>query len=835
MMINKKSAKKRTLSVLLCIIMTLTLVPVAFGVNDAWDGSADTSWYVGKESESVFEIGTAAEFAGLRNLVNGVNGNSVRFNGKTIKLTANINLNNIPWEPIGQAGYPFCGILDGQFHIISGLNVNVTGKSAGLIGYMGSRNNINTGQLNNTDNKPTLFGDGGVTRLVVRGTVTGDATGSVNGISTGGIVGSTIERAGITLAYLGFEGSVTGTGVAAGILGQYRVGNNIYGCYNRGNITATAEGGYAGGIIGNHTSGQIQAVEGSYNSGTITAANAAGIGISTGGGPAYSGNYNVGALIGTKTYGIYGAPGASHSAVGVSDNYYLDTCGASETIAMSIEKSLINADLMNAASTYYYSVVYRTSSNYMAPEWLDPDASTGASYNKGYPIFAWEIFVLQTIDPAAAYWLGGYAPLPSATKPVDRLYWSSVAWSPSKGDGSAANPYIVNGAAAFGAGQLTWPSWNYIMGYAFGGGGSGNPIDPYPTYLPIVVVFEWKNEAGELLYSWKIDGNKAVNLVNYTNNGPIFLQVAQVYDDATETTSIACSLKGTHSTNRYDFGGYYPELTLYVGDKYEDGTVLIFDGPSADPATETVTVMNGFVTVAFNEGTDRTAGVFYTLTPFNAALDRNPHASITANEYSAISSPIEYTLSLRNTRDLMAVEVEFEVDGNMLQFSELGARSGFVPLTAINWEPAENGKLIGKVTLLYFGTEVKLTSEGAVDIAKFIYNAMVPGNATMKLIKVTVAGVRNGNAYKLENIDQEKAEAITIVKNALSYDLNKDGKVDIADLVIVMLYCQYSKDDGDEWNKISKLNNGVTAVMCDFSNDGKVDMLDLVDLFLHYS
>ena len=834
MMSNKNSAKKRVLSIFLCIILAFTLLPAAFAGNTEWDGAADKSWYTGKESESVFEIGTAAELAGLRDLVNT---DSIKFTGKTIKLTANIDLNDIPWEPIGQASYPFCGILDGQFHVISGLNVNVTGKSAGLIGYMGSRNNINTGQLNNTSNKPVLFGDGGVTRLVVKGTVTGDATGSVSGVSTGGIVGATIERAGITLAYLGFEGSVSGAGVAAGILGQYRVGNNVFACYNRGDITAAAENAYAGGIIGNHTSGQIQAVEGCYNTGTITAANAAGIGISTAGGPAYSGNYNTGTLVGTKTYGTYGAPTVSHDPEKESNNYYLASCGATETVEMSIAATQINAALMNAAADYYYANVYQTSAYYMAPAWVDTATGSG-------PILAWELLVAPTEepDPGAAYWIGGYAPLPSAPQPANRPNWSTVTWTPSDGDGSALNPYIVNGAAAFGAGQLSWARWNYLMGYAYGGGGSGN-ADPYPTYLPIVVNFEWRNTSGDLLYSWKIDGNKIVNLINNTNNGPIYLQVTKTYDDSTMIMSVACDFKGLHSTNSYDFGGYYPELTLYVGDKYVDGTVLKFNGPGADPAIETVTVTNGFVTVAFNEGTDSAAGVYYTLTPINAAIDLKPYASINVGEeYSAVSSQIEYTLSLRNISDLMAVEVEFEVDGNVLEFSALSALNGFVPMItdgkAINWTTSSDGKLIGKITLMYstsLGGGAKLTSVGAVDIAKFIFIAKAPGSATVKLTRINVAGITNGDEYAIENIDLEKAEATAIVRRPLTYDLNGDGKVDIKDLVIVMTYCQYSKDDGDDWNKISKLNNGVTADMCDFNNDDIVNMLDLVDLFLHYS
>lgn len=94
---------------------------------DVWDKTANTEWY--NEESSVFEISTAAQLAGLAQLVN--SGNS--FSGKTIKLTADIRLNSedVPvktdsytpnnWTPIGTATNPFKG--------------NVSGRTSGGIGF----------------------------------------------------------------------------------------------------------------------------------------------------------------------------------------------------------------------------------------------------------------------------------------------------------------------------------------------------------------------------------------------------------------------------------------------------------------------------------------------------------------------------------------------------------------------------------------------------------------------------------------------------------------------------------------------------------------------------
>ncbi len=71
-----------------------------------------------------------------------VNNNGNTYAGKTVKLTADINLANADWEPIGQTGgTQFRGTFDGGNYTISNLNVNSedeTGAhySSGLFGWL---------------------------------------------------------------------------------------------------------------------------------------------------------------------------------------------------------------------------------------------------------------------------------------------------------------------------------------------------------------------------------------------------------------------------------------------------------------------------------------------------------------------------------------------------------------------------------------------------------------------------------------------------------------------------------------------------------------------------
>lgn len=88
--------KTRLWSILLVFAMLLTLLPVTALADDTvWDGTAvDTSWYNEHTSDSEFTITTAAELAGLAQLVNAGND----FSGKTSWVQI------LTWQ--GMTGHP---------------------------------------------------------------------------------------------------------------------------------------------------------------------------------------------------------------------------------------------------------------------------------------------------------------------------------------------------------------------------------------------------------------------------------------------------------------------------------------------------------------------------------------------------------------------------------------------------------------------------------------------------------------------------------------------------------------------------------------------------------
>ena len=109
----------------------------------------DVDWYVEDPDAAEYVLTTAEELAGLAAIVNGTATAPVttyaaseastikdNFKGRTIKLGANIDLNEVAWTPIGDNDNPFLGNFDGQNCTVSNLYVKNEGW-AGLIGHAG--------------------------------------------------------------------------------------------------------------------------------------------------------------------------------------------------------------------------------------------------------------------------------------------------------------------------------------------------------------------------------------------------------------------------------------------------------------------------------------------------------------------------------------------------------------------------------------------------------------------------------------------------------------------------------------------------------------------------
>ena len=197
----------------------------------------------GTESDP-YQIGTAAGLKWFRDKVN--NAKTKEETKICAVLTANIDLNNEPWTPIGnytegnQIYYE--GTFDGGGYTISGLNVTGKFRCASLFGA------VKGGTIKN---------------LTVAGNVSHNYSSTGLDCHVGGIVGSALDAA--TIENCSNNCSVTGGSgdFIGGIAGSNINNARIIDCYNVGTITGTII--ETGGVTGFN----MGTISNCYNVGTI--------------------------------------------------------------------------------------------------------------------------------------------------------------------------------------------------------------------------------------------------------------------------------------------------------------------------------------------------------------------------------------------------------------------------------------------------------------------------------------------------------------------------------------------------------------------------------------
>ena len=186
-----------------------------------------------------YQISTADQLKLFRDIVNGT-GDQAQNRGAYAVLTANIDLNNEPWTPIGPSeSGSYTGTFDGGGHTISGLNVTGEFVYAGLFGTVK---------------------DGTIKSLTVAGKVSPSNSQCI----VGGIVGYASNA---VIKNCSNHCSVTGrtTSIIGGIAG-FNSSGAIIDCYNVGTISGINYAEAIGGIVGSNSG----TISNCYNVGTVS-------------------------------------------------------------------------------------------------------------------------------------------------------------------------------------------------------------------------------------------------------------------------------------------------------------------------------------------------------------------------------------------------------------------------------------------------------------------------------------------------------------------------------------------------------------------------------------
>lgn len=189
-------------------------------------------------------ITTSDDFSDFSKLVN----SGRHYYGTTVFLDSDIDMQGIPFEPIGNDYVYFNGTFDGQGHVISNLKVNSSSEFTGLFGYL----------------------EGAIIRnVVIDDTCTFvNSFSGPNSVYLGAIIsyyftrfpGSKIEN-NINMANITFNGNVSSSLYLGGIMGfifynpyshSFIYGPKLKNCANYGSVThlGYSNQSYIGGISG---------------------------------------------------------------------------------------------------------------------------------------------------------------------------------------------------------------------------------------------------------------------------------------------------------------------------------------------------------------------------------------------------------------------------------------------------------------------------------------------------------------------------------------------------------------------------------------------------------
>ena len=245
--------KKRIGSVLLALALCLSLLPAtALAVDSAWDGSIATAFAGGSGTENdPYQIDDGAQLAYL---ASEVNKEGKTYENSYFVLTADIDLNNHDWTPIGNSfsgllfnrtDYSlFAGNLDGKGHTIS--NISMGAESSPLESDVFGLFGATGGKLSNVNlDGVTIYGT--AKNDNVSGYVIGLA-GALAGSASGPIENCHVTNLSMTMNTP--DSGMTAAYWIGGLVGALDGSQYIEECSASGTIKELSGKGSIGGLIG---------------------------------------------------------------------------------------------------------------------------------------------------------------------------------------------------------------------------------------------------------------------------------------------------------------------------------------------------------------------------------------------------------------------------------------------------------------------------------------------------------------------------------------------------------------------------------------------------------
>ena len=232
---------------------------------------------------------------------------------------------------------------------------------------------------------------------------------------------------------------------------------------------------------------------------------------------------------------------------------------------------------------------------------------------------------------------------------------------------------------------------------------------------------------------------------------------------------------------------------------------------SAGSAKITATAANGISAHCTVTVTDSGA-------PVPPAEKIETKAALSPDKTAAEKGKFYFTLSLSEASGIANVQLTFEVPTADVTIT---GDNGFTVIGDISGE-INNGKYTGTAVLGFLNADAALFStDKPAAIANIVVNAE---NSTLKITGLKISGWNSDKKVMYGSVNEISPSEATFT-DALTYDVNGDGTVDLLDITEAQLYYRADKSSAN-WSTASK---------CDFNSDNKIDIEDYMAIWLNFT
>lgn len=199
--------------------------------------------------------------------------------------------------------------------------------------------------------------------------------------------------------------------------------------------------------------------------------------------------------------------------------------------------------------------------------------------------------------------------------------------------------------------------------------------------------------------------------------------------------------------------------------------------------------------------------------PFDEKIETK--AALTADRVAAEKGKSYFTLSLSEAARIANVQLAFETSADEVQ---LTGANGFSVIGDVRRDA--NGQYTSVLGFLNADSSL-FSAEKTTDVAKITVGAE---NASLKITNLKVSGWDSEQNVRYGAVNSISPAEATFT-DALTYDVNGDGAVDLLDITEAQLYYR-ADQNSTEWSKASK---------CDFNGDNRIDIEDYMAIWLNFT